>query len=404
MNQLRRRSPWIWFVGGAALVLILILITALWPAPASDIGRVDLRSYWGASYLLSQSENFADTPTMTDTKIELTDCTRSCSDMAWNPPWLLALLIPLTWLPFTHASWFWMLVNLVLVILNTIMIWRLSQTQPRTLAKSWIGILLAVLLFLPTFRTLAVGQISTLMLTGLVFFVVWLQAYPFLAGAILAATTIKPHTVYITVPILLLDQLWNRRWRAIFGFFLPVVLLTLLVFALRPTFLLDYTTRVSNSPLLELPTPTISYILTLLIPWQPIRLVSLIALPLTMLWWFRHKLKQREFNLLNLVNITLLLSLLTTIYGWSFDLILLLLPLQQLVVWLVERRLPRPDTLILATLLFIGNLAAVYQITLSTYDAYFFWLTPFIAILYSWGWWRMTDPREQLFITGEKHE
>ena len=95
-----------WFSVILISVIIIVALAVMPPLP-SHVGKVDFRAYWSASYLLVRSENFSDPTRLFQVEQTVTDYQADSPLMTWNPPWLLVLLIPFTFVPFSQASWWY---------------------------------------------------------------------------------------------------------------------------------------------------------------------------------------------------------------------------------------------------------------------------------------------------------
>lgn len=369
----------IWFRRILLLAAVTILLWLPQPFP-HHLTKVDFQAYWGASYLLSKSENFADADKLLEVQRQFTEWTEDSAQMTWNPPWLLAWFLPYTFLKFDKASWVWFLTNIFLLFVSTWYMWRLFPHQDSTRKLLGIG-LLVTFLFIPTITLLLVGQISTLILLGLTLFLYFdRKNEDFMAGIGLSLTTIKPHLVYITLPLLLLHLLWHKRWKALLGFALLPAVGTFIAVWLRPTFPGEYMATMGESNLLRLTVPTLGYFLATVVGWRGLRLMGLVILPVVLLLWYFQPRKE-ELNLVNWTVTTLILSTITAPFGWSFDMVLLLLPVQYGLVAMVEGRVERKTAVIVSFLFVFCNLFMLYQRTLEVWDDKFFWFPIAVAIL-----------------------
>lgn len=407
-----------------ALALFLLFAFAPQPFPG-QLTKVDFQVYWGASYLLGQSENFANPELLYQLQHELTGWDEDTPQlrMTWNPPWLLALLLPLTWLSFDRASWVWFVTNLALIFASSTLLWNYYATRVNTLRHVWLG-WLAAFLFIPTLTTLFIGQISLLVLIGLVGFLwFWKRGMggktavsPFLAGLSLSLTTVKPHLVYLVLPLLFLEigwGAWQARagqkkrgwlpnpalWWALAGFGLPILVGLAITFALRPTFLTEYAGTVAWGNLGFRTVPTLGFILYRLTGWPGVRWMGLLILPLVLVgWWLNRRRALAQTNGANAgrraipmdiwLPIALLLSVITAPFGWSFDQVVLLLPVQQMGVWLVEGRLRRGDAVFVCLAYLAMNGLALAQRFSGARDDAFFWLPIALLFLYLYAAWR----------------
>ena len=377
-----------------ALIIAGVIFLVVMPQPfPAHLAKVDFQAYWGASYLLAHSENFSDPVRLLEVQQQLAGWDEDTPQMTWNPPWLLMLLLPLTILTFDRASWIWFLINITLVFTSTLFLWYLYTSQPETRRRIGLGLLMAFL-FMPTLTTLLVGQVSTLVLFGLAGFLYYYEhrRQPFYAGVALALTTVKPHLVYITVPLILLEMVRQRRWRTIIGLFMPLLLGVLIAFLLRPTFLGEYFSTVGGGDLLRRTVPTLGFFLSRITGWPAIRLMGVVILPIViLLWWQRWR--RSSLTMSDLVASTILLSVITAPFGWSFDVVVFLAPLVQLLIWMVEGKLDRYRSLAILLLFAAANAVALYQRSLQLRDDYFFWFPIAMACLYLGGWLSLQESR-----------
>jgi energy-converting hydrogenase Eha subunit A len=366
---------------GAATVLLLM------PSPLPDyLTTSEFQAYWGASHLLSQGANFADPDLLLQVEQEATGLEDETALRAWNPPWFSAWFLPLGVTTFARASYLWFLTNIVLLFTSSVMLWQTFTNDPRTMRWLWVGLAVSFL-FLPTVTTLLVGQITALILFGIAAFLFLAdRGHLFLAGAALSLTTAKPHLLYLTLPLVLLELIVRKQWRTVAGFVTPVLAGSLAAFLLRPSFLSDYVVMMTGSGLVQMTAvPTLSsYLAGLLeIPW--LRFVGAALLLVGMILWWRSR-RRHPISLVQMVEVTLVISLLTTPYAWSFDFILLLVPLLRLTVWSLEGHLPRVHALSIATLAVIANAGFWYQRTAHAPERAYFWFPLVLVVLVGWGW------------------
>jgi hypothetical protein len=250
---------------------------------------------------------------------------------------------------------------------------------------------------------LFVGQITALVLLGLVGFLYFeRQGRLFPAGLFLALTTIKPHLAYIIMPIILLDALVRWRWQLLAGFLLPVVGGTAVAFFFRPSFLADYIGLMGSGRVLSYQPPTLSFMLSLWLGWPSLRLIALAILPLCLaLWWF--KWRKQNIDWLPLTAAMLLLSVMTAPYGWSFDVMVLLVPILLCTVWLAEKQIQPFQAVILVALFFLANILLIYQRSLGVSEEAFFWFPLFLAVLCAWCYYARSKKRTEP-VSGQKRD
>ena len=373
-------------------LLILFLIAGTLLAPPvlpRRIGRSDFHAYWSASYLLARSQNFSDPDLVFAVEREQTGRTEDYPMMTWNPPWLLALLVPYALVPFHYAVWWWLLTSIALLSVGGFLLWHLNHRE-----ESHHVVLLAplfVFAFSPSLVALMAGQVVVLVFFGLALFLFLWQRNSFLyAGMALALVMIKPHLVYLTLPLILLKVVALRRWHVLAGFLGTLVALSSVVLLLRPASLGDYVQNMGgNERLLAWHTPTLGGALQLLTgqPWG--KFIGLLLLPLAFLVWWRYL---RHLNMQTLVALSLLLSVATAPFGWSYDFIILLIPIMHSLVLLRQGAFSPLQTAGLVTALIAIDAVSFYVRLIAPSEVYFFWIPPAVATVYLWALLQARQP------------
>ena len=381
------------------LVATIIFIVVLFPIP-DFINFSDFSAYWSASYLLGRGENFTNPELLLATEHAHSYWTGSFTLMTWNPPWLLVLLLPYTLFPFTRAAQLWFWTNLVMLFTGTMLLWRVLARKPETTRFVWLASLIAFT-YSPTLLTLMMGQINTLVFFGLALFLYFdEQDKPFTAGFSLALTLVKPHLVYIALPLILLSMWRKRRLRVFAGLASAILFLTAVALLLRPTMVQDYVTTIANGNLFGYLPATLSGFLTGTIGWQWSKFALLLALPITILLWFRWR---DDIDLYSLTSMGLLASIISSPFGWSYDFVVLLIPILQMTAWLVEREYGRWQTWLFASLLIAINVASFAQRVIGANEMYYFWIPIAISIVYAMMYWKRntrTNPPSVDLIAG----
>ena len=360
----------------------LIFLAAVFgpiPVPPS-MGRGDFRAYWSAAHLLAKSENFADADKLLAVEQEQTEWEEAYVVATWNPPWLLAILLPYTLVSFERATWLWLLTNILIVFTGSILTWKTFASKENSQRLSHLAPIVG-LLFLPTLVTLVMGQVNSLVFLGLAAFLFFVKREQFfIAGLCLVLTLVKPHLVYLTLPIIVLHLLWKQQdYRVLVGSFVGVISLTLVVFIFRPSFITDYTETVSQGSLLAWETPTLGGVLGYAFGWQWAKLMGIVILPLVLWAWWRYR---EKVNMNIWLPATLLISVITAPFGWGYDVIVLLVPLLQIFIWIVEGQYNRLEAIGWFVLLLSINLVAIYQRTFDISEVQVFWVPIALAMAY----------------------
>jgi len=109
------------------------------------------------------------------------------------------------------------------------------------------------------------------------------------------------------------------------------------------------------------------------------------VLPSTLLIWF---ILGEKWNLMSATQAGVLVSIATTPFGWSYDFVLLLLPTNQLLVWLATSSLHFGERLVTIAMLLGVYLAYYLQRIASPSELYFYWVPLAITVIYGWTAWR----------------
>jgi len=372
------------------------LFLTLQPPLPPRIGEIDFRAYWSASYLLRHNENFADPARLFQIEQTHTGWHEDYPMVAWNPPWLFVLLLPYALVPFARAVWLWLLTSIVLVFVSALLLWQRDATNQSARRHVWIPTL-AGFVFSPTLTALIAGQVNILVLFGLagyLFFAV--RRRDGMAGALLALTTVKPQLIYVTVPILLLDSWRASRLRVLAGFAIVLVGLSIVFLVMRPMALGDSVTTIVAGRLLDWETPTLGGVLAATLGWQWAKLMGLAIMPLAVLAWWKSV---GRLDTRTLVDVTLLASVITAPFGWSYDFVVLLVPLMRVIAWIVDGALRFWDALLIVLVLLASNMFAFYERVLTPSEIYFVWMPLVVAGVYTYAFLRRTDAVGELHVS-----
>jgi len=191
----------------------------------------DFTAYWGAARVFFAHQNpYAQQP--------LFDIQRSVgwpsagAIRAYNPPWTLPLFAPIGLLPFAAAQILWLVLSLAIEAFAALSMWRFFGGAPRL---RWIALLVA-LTFVALGETDRLGQITPLILGGLVAFLLLVRAERwFTAGLfLLPALGAKPHITWLFAMAVLLWSIRQRRWRLLFGALTALAAATVIVALFDP--------------------------------------------------------------------------------------------------------------------------------------------------------------------------
>lgn len=194
-------------------LFIVQLATCLGFRSSVQSGAIDLRVYYTAGYMLRTGQ----TSRLYDLASEKLLQNQLVAPMPaalafFAPPFAALPFAPLSRFSYRHAFWLLFAINLALLLLAA----RILQPLLSALTLRWPPLpFLLFLTFIPAGLTLAMGQLSILMLLFFSMSYSLLQhSRPVLAGLLLSLALIK---FQIALPAALLFLLW-RQWRFLLGF------------------------------------------------------------------------------------------------------------------------------------------------------------------------------------------
>ncbi|MCS7022974.1 MAG: glycosyltransferase 87 family protein [Gemmataceae bacterium] len=381
--------------GGAAIILLVVQVgyvlqhPEVWP-PDDSI------EYWAAARLVRLGQN----PYAAELLLPLQQAGgRSTAEavMMWNPPWTLALVLPLGWLPARLAQLVWLALHLaVLVYCGN----RLGQIYGgSTLQRGWCWLL--TLAAMPSLFALQAGQITPLVLLGAV---LWLEAqtrrHALQAGLALLLLAIKPHLVVLLGLTLLVVIIRQRQWAIVLsggGWLLGAVGVVMLF---RPEVVSDYLRALLHHPPVQWHSPTLGAWLRwwwgaehFWIQFVPLLIGLLVLGGMLIGGWPRARQGHK------LIPPLLLVSLLVAPYGaWPFDLVLLLPAVFAVVMPSVARQ-ERLGLWIWGSSLLLINLGCLALNLAGEPSSRFVWVTPAVGLVYAgavfWGHPRRDQQRQQ---------
>lgn len=130
-----------------------------------------------------------------------------------TPPWILVLLMPTLWLPFTTAANVWSLTQIALALIAAFLV----DHRFRSTGRTGLWAVFTVLTSFGLIHTLYYGQLGGLLLLGaaIVYHTRTTRARPWLEGFGLLLLTIKPHLWVILGMAILFDDLKHGRFAVI---------------------------------------------------------------------------------------------------------------------------------------------------------------------------------------------
>lgn len=296
-------------------------------APQQSTNVNDFVEYWSAARQIRDGRDpYAKAPVLAWEK--QVDPARSEALVMRNAPWTLLVIAPFGWLPFAIGQRIWFGLGLATIAVSARWLWRLYQVEGE---PPWIASL-STGLFLPIGVALALGQISPLVLLGIVGFLrfekedkhVWAGAFLFLAA-------LKPHVVFLFWVALLLWSVRRRSFRVLGTLVAVTVAASLAVTLFDHRVFTEYWNFLRSGAFTEV-TPTLGGLLRSSLPggYALQCLPALLAAGCFFLHWRRSRAVwkwQQEMPMLCVV------SLLTVPYAFFFDQVILLPCVFQVAAW-----------------------------------------------------------------------
>lgn len=372
---------WLGFVFASHLLIGDVVHAADTSAPASGSKYVrDFVEYWAATRLLLNGDNPYGPQ-------ELFELQRSVgwSDsiplLMWNPPWTLSFILPFGVAGFDIAQFLWLLLNIFIVVFCAKQLWFLYGGLPTAYRRAW----LVVLTFAPAYLVLLLGQITPLILLGLVGFLICVRDKHWnWAGAFTILVSIKPHLLYLFWIALALWIIEKRQWQLMIGATVFGLIAAAVPLLFSPSVYTDY---VQLHTIATLPTPydwqtpTIGGVARLLFGGEKIWL-QFVPCFIGIFWLLLHWHKSKsQWEWTRQLPILIIASVATAPFAWSFDYIVLLPAIIQAACWLSHRPVVSRKSPVVIVYLIIMTFY-VLMFFLSPNDFWRFWLGPAFVIAY----------------------
>ena len=368
-----RKSFWFFIIFYGLLLAIII--------PNFDPGGSgnDFIGYWTASRLFITGGNAYEENSLRS----LQKAIRPDLEVVevWNPPWLLVILAPLGILPFDLAVRLWIFLNIFLLVVALFFTWQMAVGS--NYQKFFPLVLYAGFLFGNTYDMIQIGQISSLILISLMVGIFLIQKErDWLAGATLFLSTIKPHLVYLVFIVILIWCIRKRRWKIWGGMALTGLFSSFIVWLIFPYWFEVYMNKIFQLPYFDLYSSTLGSFVAAIAGINYFRYIGILLLPLA---FPLSKLILKD-GWLTAINLTLTISIPLSPYGYSFDHVLLLPAVTEMIAWIVRRELPIPIAWVTGVGLIIIYGVLLWMNILALPYYWYFWTALALFFLYFVAW------------------
>lgn len=380
MKSMRKNIP-TWIPISLLIFVGLVCLILLWNVTSTtSLGEEDFIAYWSATHLLSNGLNPYDPELIRSVENAQTERVLVDALMAWNPPSLFVFLLPLAWLPFASAKFVWLIVNILIVLSGSIMLTRLYLPPGNNIV---IIIYLLFAFSLPQIVTgIVMGQVTYLVFFGLVSCMALIKKEQwFWAGAVLILTTVKPHVVVLPVIYLLIYMAIHRQYKGWIGLMAAGVACLGVAFLFRPNLANDLMGEMAIAPV-HFVTPTIGGMLSYwgITEVASYMIILLLPLPFILAKYQAHVKMELAVALLTLITVP------TTFFGWSFDQVVLLIPIAQVFSWMALSKHKTINTWVAITIA-VSLVAIYFQRSSNLGDFYYLWFPLFWWPIFGLNWY-----------------
>jgi hypothetical protein len=341
-------------------------------------GAGDFSAYWSAAHLFITGDNPYDQVAMTSLQqsISTEGYSQGGSSLnVWNPPWLILILAPLGVLPYKIAFLTWFFCNTVVIGIIIIISWQMCAGTQRS--RGILITFIAGFLFAETLSYLVIGQITGLVSLGMVLAIWWLDhKVDLLAGAVLLLTLIKPQISFFFLLILMIWILQNRRWKVIIGLIIALSTTLIIFWIIDPSWIKDYFSLISNLPYSSTYTSTFGSFIASIFHINIFYFSALILILL--IKPFLHIVRRDGW--LTTMNLSLLVSLPLSPYGFSFDQIVILPSIVQVIAWLWNYKLSTKVTVIIIISLMLFYTLDLKMHAIPKLENYWFFIIPIVFL------------------------
>lgn len=306
-----------------ALIVLLVTLANILPRiPRLGRSSGDIFSFWAAAVAFLEGLNPYDPAAVKQALSAAFPGTAFPRfSPVYNPPWIFSLIAAFGLIPFDWLYRIWFVATLSAFAASYFLIGNaLDRVSLRGDPRREI---LLLVLSVPFCLTVALGQLSPVMLISVAGFIAIAAerktvSGSFAAGLCLSLASFKPHLLLVLYFFIFLESLSQRQWSTIGGLALGTAVLAVLPLAVQPE-IYQYYFATKQSPRIWF-TPTLGAWLYDL-AGRPSTLLLFVPAPIIAavfaLHWRRHAAALRE-NLL-LLPLAVAYSGLAAPYQWTYD-------------------------------------------------------------------------------------
>lgn len=369
----------------ALLLLGLLVLVRATPPLDERVGRGDFRFNWTAAFLLWHQADMNDPAAVSAVQRPILGDSPEIPLITLSSLWAMQILLPYAPFSFERGAWLFLLTNIALRGVSALALSHQAAETGASRSRWWVG-LLAAFAFSISLAALVTGQTTIFVLAMVTAILVCeRRRMERWVGVAAAGVLVKPQMAFVTLAVLGLYVAQTRRWQFAAGFVRASGLGAVALWLLRRSWPGEYFQGLRHLNALGWERSNIGGFLPMQTGWLGRKYLGLLILPVPLLTWWRAG---RHTDLRHMVDVSILASLLFAPYGFSYDQVVLLVPVITVLVWMIEGRLARLDSAAILLLLLAANLASLAQRIATVNEAYFFWVPLFVSVVYLYAWWR----------------
>jgi hypothetical protein len=296
----------------------------------------------------------------------------------YNPPWLIPILIPFGYFNRSSGQLIWLFFQTAVLMFCSNRLWKLYNGK---INHQWISWIITFTYGAAIAAVVLQGQISPLLLLGLVGFLIYIDKAnkEWLAGLFAVFITIKPQVTYLFFIALLFWVISYKKWSVIISFIFGITILSAIAFLWDHQIFYQYIQCILNNTPAGWATPTIGTYLRLL--FNPTEfLISFVSLALGTVWLVYYWIRKRySWQWKKEIPIIVFISVITSAYIWTYDMVVLLIPVIMALIWQLYEN--KKWISILLSIIYVTINVVYLRLHLIMEDSKFIWFAP---VLFAW--------------------
>lgn len=280
----------------------------------TPLAQHDTLWFWESGHLLLHDRNPYDRETFRQFETAMGLHLKGADVlMTLNPPFSMAIFLPLGIIPASHAAAVW---SLFLALCLGVSVWAIQRAAGlhHYCGYLWLAWFLPSSLF-----CIRDGQTGLIVLLGLALFIRYCETNPLCAGAALSLCALKPHLLIPFSAVVLAWTITRKRWSLFAGAALALAIESLIAIAFDHAIWSQYRTMVRTEPFTEKMIPTLGVVFRLLIDRRALWLefVPAMGASIWAIWYFLRN--RQRWNWRDHGSPVTLVSLIVAPYAWITD-------------------------------------------------------------------------------------